>query len=140
MSHQQNNTSTHFFVRPKKSLGQHFLNDPNIAKKITGSIEGNPALVVEIGPGMGILTKFLIEKHANFKVVEIDTESVEYLKKNLNLSEQQIISGDFLELQLENAFPGNYSIIGNFPYNISSQIFFKILEQRNYVDQTVCMI
>lgn len=140
MADQHTNKSVNLFVRPKKSLGQHFLNDQNIARKIAGSIAGQPTLVVEIGPGMGVLTKFLIEKYSNLKVIEIDNESVEYLKENLKLSDQQIISADFLELQLEKLFHENYTIIGNFPYNISSQIFFKILEQRNFVNETVCMI
>jgi 16S rRNA (adenine1518-N6/adenine1519-N6)-dimethyltransferase len=127
-------------VRPKKSLGQHFLNDQNIARKIAESIEGQPEMVLEIGPGMGVLTKFIAEKHANFKVVEIDKESVEYLKINLFLPEEKIIAGDFLQLNLSELCPDNYCVIGNFPYNISSQIFFRILEERNHVTQTVCMI
>jgi len=127
-------------VRPKKSLGQHFLNDQNIARKIAESIEGQPQMVLEIGPGMGVLTKFLKEKHDNLKVVEIDKESVGYLITNLLLPEEKIISGDFLQLDLSEHCPDNYCIIGNFPYNISSQIFFKILEERNHVTQTVCMI
>ena len=128
------------FVRPKKSLGQHFLNDQNIAKKIVDSIQGNPERIVEIGPGMGILTRFLIEKYQHCIVVEIDKESVEYLKENLALTDKQIILGNFLELDLKKTFSETYTIIGNFPYNISSQIFFKILEQRDLVSQTVCMI
>ncbi len=128
------------FVRPKKSLGQHFLNDQNIAKKIVDSIQGNPERIVEIGPGMGILTRYLIEKYQHCCVVEIDKESVEYLKENLALTDNQIILGDFLELDLKKTFSETYTIIGNFPYNISSQIFFKILEQRDLVSQTVCMI
>jgi 16S rRNA (adenine1518-N6/adenine1519-N6)-dimethyltransferase len=128
------------FIRPKKSLGQHFLNDRNIARKITDSIEGKPELVVEIGPGMGILTRLLVEKHQNLNVVEIDQESVEYLKVELLLPENKIISGNFLELNLNKLFKTDYTIIGNFPYNISSQIFFKILEDRQNVKQVICMI
>ncbi len=140
MTHQHISSTSNLFVRPKKSLGQHFLNDQNIANKIVSSIKGSPNLVLEIGPGMGVLTKFLLEKHSNIKVVEIDKESVDYLKENLKLTDNQIIAADFLELQLDKLFSEKYTIIGNFPYNISSQIFFKILEQRNYVEQTVCMI
>jgi 16S rRNA (adenine1518-N6/adenine1519-N6)-dimethyltransferase len=128
------------FVRPKKSLGQHFLNDKNIARKIAESILGEPELVVEIGPGMGVLTKFLIEKHTNFYAIEIDKESVEYLKNSLSIPGEKIISADFLKLDLKKHFPGKYVIIGNFPYNISSQIFFKMLENKQSITQTVCMI
>lgn len=128
------------FVRPKKSLGQHFLNDKNIARKIIESIEGKPEILLEIGPGMGILTRFLFEKYQNFYVVEIDKESVEYLKSNLLLPENNIISGDFLALDIKKLFPQPFTIIGNFPYNISSQIFFKVLENRRDVTQIVCMI
>ena len=128
------------FVRPKKSLGQHFLNDSNIARKIAESIEGVPETVVEIGPGMGILTRFLVDKHNNFKVVEIDSESVDYLKENLNIASDKIIFGDFLQINIAPLITENTCIIGNFPYNISSQIFFKILENRQNVSQTVCMI
>jgi 16S rRNA (adenine1518-N6/adenine1519-N6)-dimethyltransferase len=128
------------FVRPKKSLGQHFLNDKNLARKIAESILGEPELVVEIGPGMGILTKFLIEKYLNFYAIEIDKESVEYLKASLSLPNDKIIAGDFLKFDLKKHFPGKYTLIGNFPYNISSQIFFKILENKQDITQTVCMI
>ncbi len=128
------------YVRPKKSLGQHFLTDKNIAKKIVDSLhyEGN---VLEIGPGKGILTEFLNKKYfEKFKVVEIDKESIEYLHKNSGLKPEQIFNADFLESKISDFFPTNFSIIGNFPYNIGSQIFFKILENRNQVDEVVCMI
>jgi 16S rRNA (adenine1518-N6/adenine1519-N6)-dimethyltransferase len=128
------------FVRPKKSLGQHFLKDLNIAQKIVESVDGQPGLIIEIGPGMGVLTQFLAEKFSNFYIVEIDNESIEYLKSHLSLAENKIISGDFLSLNLKELFHEPYAIIGNFPYNISSQIFFKILENRENVTQTVCMI
>jgi 16S rRNA (adenine1518-N6/adenine1519-N6)-dimethyltransferase len=128
------------YVRPKKSLGQHFLNDQNIARKIVDSIVGQPELVLEIGPGMGVLTRYFAEKQFNFKVVEIDKESVEYLKSNLQIPDEKIIFGDFLQLELEKLFPSQYAIIGNFPYNISSQIFFKVLDNRQHVSQVVCMI
>jgi 16S rRNA (adenine1518-N6/adenine1519-N6)-dimethyltransferase len=128
------------FVRPKKSLGQHFLKDKNIAEKIADSILGEPELVLEIGPGMGVLTQFLFKKYENFYAIEIDKESVEYLKTSLLLPDDKIISGDFLKFDLKKHFPGKYTIIGNFPYNISSQIFFKILENKQNITQTVCMI
>jgi 16S rRNA (adenine1518-N6/adenine1519-N6)-dimethyltransferase len=127
-------------VRPKKSLGQHFLNDQNIARKIAESIDGQPEMVLEIGPGMGILTRFLHEKHTDFKVVEIDKESVEYLISNLLLPANRIISDDFLLIDLNQIINKPCCLIGNFPYNISSQIFFKVLENRQFVTQTVCMI
>lgn len=127
-------------VRPKKSLGQHFLTDKNIAQKIAKSINGSPELVLEIGPGMGVLTRFLTQEHSNFKVIEIDKESVDYLIENKVLPSENVISGDFLELDLKDILPDNTCIIGNFPYNISSQIFFRVLENRHMVSQTVCMI
>ena len=128
------------FVRPKKSLGQHFLKDKNIAGKIADSILGEPELVLEIGPGMGVLTQFLLKKYENFYAIEIDKESVAYLKTSLLLPDDKIISGDFLKFDLKKHFPGKCTIIGNFPYNISSQIFFKILENKQNITQTVCMI
>jgi len=124
-------------VKAKKHLGQHFLTDENIAKKIANSLKGqNYDHVLEIGPGMGILTKYLLEKDYTTHVIEIDTESVEYLKAHyLNLSDR-IISKDFLKLNLDDFF-GNkqLAIIGNFPYNISSQIVFKTLENKRYVPE-----
>lgn len=129
----------HLSVRPKKSLGQHFLNDKNIALKIVESIHPETRSLLEIGPGTGVLTGFLTEKGIpELKVVEIDTESVEFLRNNY--PELSIIEGDFLKLDISSQFNENYSIIGNFPYNISSQIFFKILEERNKVDEVVCML
>jgi 16S rRNA (adenine1518-N6/adenine1519-N6)-dimethyltransferase len=126
-------------VRPKKSLGQHFLNDKNIALKIVESIDSETKSLLEIGPGTGVLTDFLLErKIQNFKVVEIDTESIDFLKNKY--AELDIIEGDFLKLDISSQFNESYSIIGNFPYNISSQIFFKILEERNKVDEVVCML
>jgi 16S rRNA (adenine1518-N6/adenine1519-N6)-dimethyltransferase len=127
-------------VRPKKSLGQHFLNDQNIARKIAESIDGQPEMVLEIGPGMGVLTKFIKEKHADFRVVEIDKESVEYLIAKTLMPADRIISDDFLQIDLSAIINKPCCIIGNFPYNISSQIFFKVLDNRAFVTQTVCMI
>ena len=116
------------FVTPKKSLGQHFLNDISIAKKIVESL--SPCQnILEIGPGTGILTQFLIKKNNNLKLVEIDNESVSYLISELKIDKNIIYNQDFLNLNLSNLFENNnFSIIGNFPYNISSQIVFKIIE------------
>lgn len=127
-------------VRPKKFLGQHFLHDHQIAQRIVESLTSEAhSNVLEIGPGTGVLTRFLIKKeNIHLKVIEIDWDSVAHLKKHFPGLE--IIEGDFLELNMETIFPGRFSIIGNFPYNISSQIFFKVLEQRNRVDQVVCML
>ena len=124
-------------VKAKKHLGQHFLTDENIAKKIADSLIGkNYDDVLEIGPGMGILTKYLLEKHYTTHVIEIDIESVEYLKAHyLNLSDR-IISQDFLKLKLDDFFANRQlAIIGNFPYNISSQIVFKTLENKHRIPE-----
>ena len=124
------------FVKPKKSLGQHFLKDNNIANKIVDSLNVKSKNVLEIGPGMGILTKFLLKKKYNLRLVEIDTESISFLINNLAIEESKIIENDFLKLDLTKLFSGNnFSIIGNFPYNISSQIVFKILENRNIINE-----
>lgn len=137
--------STHYNkVRPKKSLGQHFLNDQNVARKIVDGLETKDQetlQVLEVGPGMGVLTRFLLaRKEIKLKVVEIDRDSVAYLKKNFPALEGDIIEGDFLDLDFTPLFSGKISIIGNFPYNISSQIFFKALENRDRVDQVVGML
>ena len=122
------------FVKPKKSLGQHFLTDKNIAKKITESLKPLTKNVLEIGPGTGILTSFLLKKKYNLILVEIDFESVAYLINNLLVDEKIIVKQDFLKLDLQTIFSGNnFSIIGNFPYNISSQILFKIIENKQFV-------
>tara|TARA_B100001173_G_C15966595_1_gene538076 strand:- start:18 stop:791 length:774 start_codon:yes stop_codon:yes gene_type:complete len=122
------------FVKPKKSLGQHFLTDKNIAKKITESLKPLTKNVLEIGPGTGILTSFLLKKKYNLILVEIDFESVTYLINNLLVDEKIIVKQDFLKLDLQSIFSGNnFSIIGNFPYNISSQILFKIIENKQFV-------
>ena len=124
-------------VRAKKHLGQHFLRDENIAKKIadTLTLQGYKD-VLEIGPGMGVLTKYLLKKDIKTHVVEIDTESVEYLKNNyLNLSDR-IYEKDFLKYDLTEIFKDQpFAIIGNFPYNISSQIVFKTLEMRHQIPE-----
>ena len=164
-------------VRAKKSLGQHFLTDQDIARRIVDSLQGSP--VLEVGPGMGVLTKYLIPQlagqalepgrvHSRFaaaeyglsstpapatevteqsptvsprlKAIEIDKESVAYLKKHFPELGDGLIEGDFLKMDLQGLFPGQFSIIGNFPYNISSQIFFKIIDNRDLVPEVVCMI
>ena len=129
-------------VRPKKHLGQHFLNDENVAKNIAESLIINaPTDVLEIGPGMGVLTKYLLQNpDINLKAVELDTESVEYLQKNYPALRENIISADFLKLNLKDIFSGQFFIIGNFPYNISSQIFFKMLDNKNQIPQLSGMI
>lgn len=129
-------------IRAKKSLGQHFLIDRNIAGKIVHQLgPGVSGSVLEIGPGMGALTQFLVKKDSiDLYLVEIDHQSVEYLKQQFPDLKARIIREDFLQLDLKHRFSGPVTIIGNFPYNISSQIFFKILENRECVERVVCMI
>ena len=124
-------------VRAKKHLGQHFLNDEQIAFNITNLLNDGTQNVVEIGPGMGVLTQFLIKKDFITEVVEIDIESVCYLI--LNYPELNIHKGDFLQLNLQEKYPYNFSLIGNFPYNISSQILFKVFENRDQIPEIVGM-
>jgi 16S rRNA (adenine1518-N6/adenine1519-N6)-dimethyltransferase len=130
-------------VVPKKHLGQHFLKENSIAERIVNllSLHKGYDKVLEIGAGMGVLTQFLLQsdKYETF-VVEIDKESVSYLQKNLNLDEKHLISADFLNYDICQLFDNQFAIIGNLPYNISSPIFFKILENRNQVAEVVCMI
>jgi 16S rRNA (adenine1518-N6/adenine1519-N6)-dimethyltransferase len=129
-------------VRPKKHLGQHFLKDKNIAARIVDSLVLSPGQnqVIEIGPGTGVLTQFLQLKSIDLRLAEIDRESIAYLKEHFPDLSAKIIEGDFLELSLDQIFKGDIQIIGNFPYNISSQIFFKVLDHRNQVKQVVCML
>lgn len=123
-------------VKPKKSLGQHFLTDLSIAERIAGTLDAYTGIpVVEVGPGMGVLTQFLIKKGHGLHVVELDEESVEYLHDNFPALDGRIIAGDFLQLNLSDIYNGQFCVIGNYPYNISSQIFFKVLDYR---DQIVC--
>lgn len=127
-------------VRPKKNLGQHFLIDENIAKKIVYSITNDKNNLIEIGAGTGVLSKYFLEKD-NFKIFEIDKESVDYLNRNYKQLTSNIINQDFLNYNISTLFNNqSFTIIGNLPYNISSQIFFKILENRDIVDEVVCMI
>ena len=124
-------------VRAKKHLGQHFLNDEQIAFDITDLLSDGAKNVVEIGPGMGVLTQYLVKKDFKTEVVEIDRESVFYLR--LNYPELEIHEGDFLQLDLKEQYPYNFSLIGNFPYNISSQILFKAFENRDQIPEIVGM-
>ncbi|WP_027378060.1 16S rRNA (adenine(1518)-N(6)/adenine(1519)-N(6))-dimethyltransferase RsmA [Kaistella palustris] len=127
-------------VRAKKHLGQHFLADENIAQKIVESLSfSNYGKVLEVGPGMGVLTKYLLEKHAEIYVAEVDTESVAYLKKNYSALQEDRILGDFLKLNISEVFQAQIAVIGNFPYNISSQILFKIIDYYEDVPEMVGM-
>ncbi len=126
-------------VRAKKALGQHFLTDQSIAQGIVNALQGKD--VLEVGPGMGVLTQYLIKRpETSLKAVEIDKESVAYLLSHYPALKGSLIEGDFLKMNLSELFDSPYSIIGNFPYNISSQIFFKILEHRDLVPEVVCMV
>ena len=151
-------------VRAKKALGQHFLTDQSVAKRIVGALVGSAAeangngiasgvagektdsaggrdKVLEIGPGMGVLSQYLLEREdIDLVMIEIDGESVDYLVSHFDKAEGRIIQGDYLKLDVGKLFDGPYRVIGNFPYNISSQIFFKILEDKDRVPEVVCMI
>lgn len=127
-------------VRAKKHLGQHFLRDKEIARRIAESLTPCESYcVLEIGPGTGVLTQYLLQNpNIQLKAVEIDRESVDYL--HTYFPSLQVLEGDFLKMNLQEIYPEKFCIIGNFPYNISSQIFFKVLDNRDYVPQVVCMI
>jgi 16S rRNA (adenine1518-N6/adenine1519-N6)-dimethyltransferase len=129
------------FVKAKKSLGQHFLKDTNIALRIVESLSSNCPNVLEIGPGMGVLTQFLFQSDQYKTVaIEIDKDSVEFLKNKFPQHSEQIIHGDFLNTDLSQFFTADkVSIIGNFPYNISTQILFKVLSFKNLVPEVVGM-
>ena len=130
-------------VRAKKTLGQHFLTDQRTAQSIVEALTpGSPVrTVLEIGPGMGVLTQYLLQRSdIEPKMIEIDGESVNYLLTHFPGIEGKLIEGDYLKVNVSEIFDGSYRIIGNFPYNISSQIFFKILEDRDKVPEIVCMI
>ncbi|MDR1459179.1 MAG: 16S rRNA (adenine(1518)-N(6)/adenine(1519)-N(6))-dimethyltransferase RsmA [Bacteroidales bacterium] len=127
-------------VKAKKKLGQHFLTDRDTALKIVSSLSGDVCSVMEIGAGMGILTQFLLQiPNIDLCVVEIDSESVEYLLGRYPVLEGTVIEKDFLKLDLSAVFRDKFAVIGNFPYNISSQILFKILEYKNYIPEVVGM-
>lgn len=129
-------------VKAKKHLGQHFLTDLGIAEKIAQSVKGHHEVnkVLEIGPGMGVLTDFLLKGELDLYLIDIDKESIAYLHKKYPELGDKIIEGDFLKMNLAEAFPEKFAIVGNFPYNISSQIFFKVLEVKNQVTEVVCML
>jgi len=128
-------------VYPKKNLGQHFLKDTAIARKISDSLTGDGYhSVLEIGPGMGVLTAYLLERgFPDFRVIEIDNESVHYLHANFP-GLKTIITGDFLSMDIDSYYPGKLAIIGNFPYNISTQILFKVLKHRDKVVEIAGML
>lgn len=139
------------YVQPKKALGQHFLTDLSVSERIAGLLSGHAGVdgvpykkVLEVGPGTGVLTQFLL-KDSRFEldVVEIDTESVTYLKRHVPELAGHIIEGDFLQMQPAQLYPDTqapFAVVGNFPYNISSQIFFKVLEMRDRVPEVVGML
>ncbi len=129
-------------VKPKKFLGQHFLKDLQIAQDIADTVDVCPELpVLEVGPGMGVLTQFLLQKERPVKVVELDFESVAFLKENFPELEENIVEYDFLKMELDKIFDGKpFVLTGNYPYNISSQIFFKMLEYKNLIPCCTGMI
>lgn len=130
-------------VRPKKNLGQHFLTDLNIAKRIADTVDEPYAElpVLEVGPGMGVMTQYLVEKPRPLKVVEIDRESVAYLRENFPRLINNIIGGDFLRMDLNEVFGGQQFVLtGNYPYDISSQIFFKMLDNKDLIPCCTGMI
>ncbi len=129
-------------VKPKKFLGQHFLKDLKIAQDIADTVDACPELpILEVGPGMGVMTQFLIKKQRPLKVVEIDFESVAYLRDNFPELEEHIIEDDFLKMHLEHTFDNKQFVLtGNYPYNISSQIFFKMLDYKSLIPCCTGMI
>ena len=150
-------------VRAKKSLGQHFLVDLSVAQRIVAALrQGDepgrsflsgparggseaglipPAAVLEIGPGMGVLTQYLLQREdIDLKLVELDGESVDYLLTHFNGMQGRLYQADYLKLDIHRLFEGPYRVIGNFPYNISSQIFFKILDDKDRIPEVVCMV
>ena len=129
-------------VKPKKNLGQHFLTDLNIAKRIADTVDACPDIpVLEIGPGMGVLTQYLVEKPRPVKAVEIDAESVAYLHENFPTLKDNIIGEDFLRMDLNQIFDGKQFVLtGNYPYDISSQIFFKMLDYKDLIPCCTGMI
>ncbi|PKP36348.1 MAG: 16S rRNA (adenine(1518)-N(6)/adenine(1519)-N(6))-dimethyltransferase [Bacteroidetes bacterium HGW-Bacteroidetes-15] len=129
-------------VRPKKQLGQHFLNDKNIALKIVDSLVAkNADTILEVGPGMGVLTQTLLERFGNkLYAAEVDGDSIAYLNSFLPDLGDRLLHEDFLKYDLSKTAASNLAIIGNFPYNISSQIFFKVIDNRNIVSEVVGMV
>ena len=144
-------------VRAKKALGQHFLTDQGVARAIVDALQPGaaarepgaardagvavPMPVLEIGPGTGVLSQYLLQRSdIDLKLVELDSESVTYLMRHFSGLEGRLLEADFLKMNLPQFFPGDFCIIGNFPYNISSQIFFRILDNKDRIPQVVCMI
>jgi 16S rRNA (adenine1518-N6/adenine1519-N6)-dimethyltransferase len=137
-------------VRAKKFLGQHFLKDKNIAAKIVDSLDAITGNILEVGPGTGVLTRFLLQRTENLKLVEIDRESIAFLKttypefresETASNRKTTLYQDDFLEMELNNVFDNDsFSVIGNFPYNISSQIFFKVIEYKEIIPEVVGMV
>lgn len=151
MFKEMSNFATMMEVRAKKALGQHFLTDQKVARAIVDALEISantqadvPAErfpVLEVGPGMGVLTQYLLEREdIDLRLIEIDSESVEYLLTHFQDMQGRLMEGDFLRLKLEKIFPDKFAIIGNFPYNISSQIFFKVLDYKDQIPQVVGMV
>lgn len=128
-------------VKAKKHLGQHFLNDTTIAKKIVESLleKDKETPIIEIGPGTGVLTQYLINEVDNFLALDVDTESVDYLKTTYPLKKEKILVADFLQIDIRKLAGNKFNVIGNFPYNISSQIMFKVLEHKHDVNIVVGM-
>ena len=128
-------------VKPKKSLGQHFLTDQNIARKIVDQLSPDVETVVEVGAGMGVLTQYMVQDILDkFYVIEIDHESIGYLQQHFPMLDNHLIEGDFLKADLSQYGKQNMAIIGNFPYNISSQIFFQVLKYKEQVVEVVGMV
>ncbi len=131
-------------VRAKKALGQHFLTDLSIAQAIAQALQVEEGVVMptlEVGPGMGVLTQYLLERNdVDLRMVEVDSESIDYLLEHFPQVNGKLMEADFLKLQLERFFPGQFCVIGNFPYNISSQIFFKVLDYKEQIPQVVGMV
>ncbi len=126
-------------VRAKKHLGQHFLKDEKIARNIVESINATELPIMEVGPGTGVLTKYFVDKK-DFYAAEVDTESIEYLQETYPQLRGKLLEGDFLKMNLKHYFDNKFCVVGNFPYNISSQIFFKVLENKDQVEEVVGMI
>lgn len=130
-------------VRAKKALGQHFLTDQSVARSIVNALSPDDGVrdVLEIGPGMGVLTQYLLRREdIDLRAVELDGESVKYLRKHFPEMGDRLVEGDFLKLDADTMFRGPFRVIGNLPYNISSQIFFRILDWRDRIPEVVCMI
>lgn len=129
-------------VKPKKKLGQHFLTDLNVAAQIADTVDACPEIpVLEVGPGMGVLTQFLLEKPRELRVVEIDRESVAYLHEHFPQLDGKVVAGDFLRMDLHTLFDGKpFVLTGNYPYDISTQIFFKMLDNKDLIPCCTGMI